>query len=91
MSSKTQNKIILNDRIIYHAITSNGWSIVIMPVNILIDNYHLGYPHIHPDPENHEFKIKIKDEDSEKIKELIFDYIRFTKKFNVEELVELIK
>lgn len=91
MSRKTQDKTTINDRIIYHAKTSNGWSIVIMPDNILIDNYHIGYSHIHPNPKNHEIKIKIKENDSDKIKELIFDYIRFTKKFNVEELVELIK
>lgn len=38
-----------------------------MPDNILVDNYHVGFAHIHPDPENHE----IKDDDSERIKELV--------------------
>ena len=91
MSRKIQNKTIVKDWIIYHAKTPNVWSIVIMPDNILIDNYHLGYPHIHPNPENHETKIQIKDQDSEKIKETIFDYIRFTGEFNVEEIIEMIK
>lgn len=40
MSRKIQNKTIVKDWIIYHAKTPNGWSIVIMPDNILIDNYH---------------------------------------------------
>lgn len=91
MSRKIQNKTMINDWIIYHAITSNGWSIVILPENILIDNYPLGYPHIHPDPQNHEIKLQIKEQNSEKIKELIFDYLRFAKKFDVEELIEMIK
>lgn len=91
MVRKNQSKTILQDRIIYHTKTPNGWSVVIIPDNILIDNYHTGYAHIHPDPKNHEVKIKISENNPEKIKELIFDYIRFTKKFNVEELVEMIK
>ena len=90
MSRKIQNKTMIKDWIIYHATTPKGWSIVIMPNNILIDNSHLGYPHIHPNPENHEIKIPIKEKDSEKIKEIIFDYIRFARKFDVEELIEMI-
>ena len=91
MSRKAQNKTMIKEWIIYHAMTPNGWSIVIMPENILIDNYHLGYPHIHPNPQNHEIKIRINEQESEKIKELIFDYLRFAKKFDIEELMELIK
>ena len=39
MTRKTQNKTIIGDKILYKVITPNGWSIIIMPDNILIDNY----------------------------------------------------
>jgi len=39
---------IYEKRIIFQE-TIRGWSIVIMPDNILIDNYEHGFPHIHPD------------------------------------------
>ncbi len=41
MTRKIQNKHMIGDKLIYTAKTPNGWSIVIMPDNILIDNYHI--------------------------------------------------
>ena len=37
MTRKIQNKDMIGDKLIYTAKTPNGWSIVIMPDNILID------------------------------------------------------
>ena len=54
MTRKIQNKDMIGDKLIYTAKTPNGWSIVIMPDNILIDNYHINKVHIHPNPKNHD-------------------------------------
>ena len=90
MSRKTQNNQSIGDKIVYDVDTPNGWSIVIMPDNILIDNYHIGKAHIYPDSANHSYKINLKTNDHSQIKEIISDYINFSPKFDVEELVELL-
>ena len=57
MKERDQKVIEIQDKFIYSNITPKGWSIVIMPDKILIDNFHHGFPHIHPDRR----EIKIKD------------------------------
>ncbi len=91
MSRKTQSKTLIGDSILYNVKTPNGWSIIIMPDNILIDNYHVGNAHIHPDPNNHSFKIELGQQGSDKIFEIIKDYLNVSKAFDVEELVEMLK
>lgn len=91
MSRKTQSKTLIGDRILYNVKTPNGWSIIIMPDNILIDNYHVGNAHIHPDPNNHSFKIELGQQGSDKIFEIIKNYLNVSKAFDVEELVEMLK
>lgn len=91
MSRKTQSKTLIGDSILYNVKTPNGWSIIIMPDNILIDNYHVGNAHIHPDPNNHSLKIELGQQDSDKIFEIIKDYLNVSKVFDVEELVEMLK
>jgi hypothetical protein len=49
MKKNTQNVIELYDKFVYSNNTLKGWSIVIMPDKILIDNFHHGHAHIHPD------------------------------------------
>lgn len=87
---KNQNSTKIKDKQIYSAVTPNGWSIVIMPDNILIDNYHIGYAHIHPDPNNHSYKLKINKQDCKEVLELVFDYINVVKEFNIEQFVEVL-
>ena len=91
MLRKIQSKMSVGDKIIYNAETPNGWSIVIMPDNILIDNYHIGKVHIHPDPENHSYKVELGKENPDEIKEIIFDYLEICHGFNLEELMEMLK
>ena len=91
MSRKIQYKMSFGDKIIYNAKTPNGWSIVIMPDNILIDNYHSNIAHIHPDPENHHYKIDLNNQDNEEILEIIKDYLNISKKFDIDELMEILK
>lgn len=71
MKRKTQDKIIVKDNIVYHAKTHLGWSIVIMPDNILIDNYHTHVAHIHPDPKKHFIKNNLNNHDQYKILEIV--------------------
>jgi len=49
MKEDNQNLIQLFDKFIYFKESFNGWSIVIMPDKILIDNFHHGYIHLHPE------------------------------------------
>ncbi len=62
-----------------------------MPDNILIDNYHIGKAHIHPNPSNHSYKIPLKHDDPKIIKEIIFDYLNVCNAFDVEELMEMLR
>lgn len=91
MTRKIQDKTSIGDRLIYTAKTLNGWSIVIMPDNILIDNYHINKVHIHPDPKNHVYKVEIGQQDIEKILETIKDYLNASDTFDVEELMGMLK
>ena len=91
MLRKIQNKMSVGDKIIYQAETPNGWSIVIMPDNILIDNYHVGNVHIHPDPQNHSRKVELDNKNPNEIKEIILDYLEVCNGFNLEELMEMLK
>ena len=91
MSRKTQNKMNWGDKIIYSTKTRNGWSIVIMPDNILIDNYHLKIAHIHPKPEKHSCKVMLGKQNQNEIFEIIKDYINITNRFDIDELMELLK
>ena len=49
MKEQNQNVFELHNKTIYVKRSFKGWSIVIMPDKILIDNFHHGYAHIHPD------------------------------------------
>ena len=49
MKRNTNQDIYLYEKRIIYQETIRGWSIVIMPDNILLDNYEHGFPHIHPD------------------------------------------
>ena len=91
MSRKIQDKIILGDKTIYNTKTPNGWSIVIMPDNILIDNFHINKAHIHPDPENHPYKLELGIQNQNEIFEIIKDYLNIKGILDIEELMEMLK
>ena len=90
MTRKKQKQIPIGDKILYKVKTPNGWSIIIMPDNILIDNYHVGKAHIHPDPQNHTYSVELSLQDCEKIYEMIKDYLNVTNNFDIEELMEML-
>ncbi len=91
MSRKKQNKTPVGDKILYKVKTPKGWSIIIMPDNILIDNYHVGKAHIHPDAQNHTYRVELSLQDCEKIYEIIKDYLNVSNEFDIEELMEMLK
>ena len=86
MKRKTQSSVEINDKIIYHAKTPMGWSIVIMPDNILIDNYPIESAHIHPNPEKHFIRENIKEQDSKKVLSIVLLHIELNKIVNIEKL-----
>ena len=90
MTRKKQNQIPIGDKILYKVKTPNGWSIIIMPNNILIDNYYVGKAHIHPDPQNHTYRVELSLQNCEKIYEMIKDYLNVTNNFDIEELMEML-
>lgn len=64
MQRKSQTKNTLYNKDVYIVkLVESKWSVVIMPDNIIIDNYHITYPHIHPEPDKHYLKEKIKIKD----------------------------
>jgi hypothetical protein len=86
MKKKNQEIINIENKKVYFNNNKKGWSIVIMPDNILIDNFHHGYPHIHPDRK----EIKI-DEPNELLKEVL-KHIAINHGVNYNKLrMELIK
>jgi hypothetical protein len=91
MIKRNQDKIFINNKIIYKVETDTGWSIVIMPDAILIDNYHHGYVHIHPDPMNHNNKIEIKDFNQDDIHFIVYNHIFQNKKLIIKKLISELK
>ncbi|RBQ22919.1 hypothetical protein ALNOE001_13080 [Candidatus Methanobinarius endosymbioticus] len=75
MIKRSQSHIEIHNKIIYRTETTTGWSILIMPDGILLDNYHHGYIHIHPNPNKHNIKEKIKDNNRDKIYMVVCNHI----------------
>lgn len=85
---KKQNPDIVEiyNKKVYYNNNKRGWSIVIMPDNILIDNFHHGYAHIHPD------RKEIKLENSKDVLREVLNHIERNKGVNYNQLrKELIK
>lgn len=77
------------DKTIYRIVSKRGWTIVIMPDNIRLDNFH-GFPHIHMEGvENH---LPITYNDFKTVDNLIMDHIDRNTGINKKELLmELLK
>lgn len=65
-------KYKIKDRTVYRKNSQKGWSIVIMPDGIRLDNFH-GYPHIHGDTRNME---EIIYDDYEMVLKIVRRYIK---------------
>ena len=91
MIKKSQSQVGINGKIIYKAETTTGWAVVIMPDGILIDNYHHGYTHIHPNHDNHDFKDKIKYNDHYRVFEIVYKHIEINETVNLKALIKELK
>jgi hypothetical protein len=86
MKGTNQNITQIYDKLVYQNRSPKGWSIVIMPDKILIDNYHHGYPHIHPD------RKEIRTNNQKETFNIVINHIHKNKGINYNELrKELIK
>ncbi|MDR0912476.1 MAG: hypothetical protein LBM96_07755, partial [Methanobrevibacter sp.] len=75
-SRKTQEKYTIYDKDIYIVyLMPKKWSVIIMPENIIIDNHHVTYPHIHHNPKKHYQKTKINLEDPVEVHEKVIKHI----------------
>lgn len=88
MIKRSQDHVEIHGKIIYKAETTTGWSVVIMPDGILIDNYHHGYTHIHPNPNIHGLKEKIKDNTHDKVHMIICNHIEMNECINLKSLIK---
>ena len=86
MLRKKQSPILVNGKTVYKAETPQGWAIVIMPDNILIDNYHIDKAHIHPNPKKHIIKEEIGEDDSEKVYETVLKHLYENDELNRDNL-----
>ncbi len=68
--------------VIYRIVPKKGWAVVVKEDNVLIDNYHYGYPHIHSDRE------PIKYDDIYKVVEIVVRHIEKYGKVELEKLRE---
>lgn len=68
--------------VVFRKIEDKGWAIVVKEDKVLIDNYHHGFAHIHPD------RRKIKYQDLEDALEAVVKHIEKYGKINVERLRE---
>lgn len=82
MKDYASTKYKVHDRTIYRKRSKRGWSIVIMPDGIRLDNFH-GYPHVHWNNDDVE---EIIYDDYEMVLEIIRGYIARGKDINLTDL-----
>lgn len=67
---------------------NSKWSVVIMPDSIIIDNYHIRYPHIHPDPDKHYLNEEIKAKNGYDVYNKVIYYIENNEGLNLKKLIK---
>jgi len=88
MINRTKDQTIILNKSIYKAETTLGWSVVIMPDGILIDNYHQGYAHIHLDPYEYELIEKIKDHELLTVYKIVYEHIHENEGLKLKKLIK---
>jgi hypothetical protein len=91
MQEKDQITLELHGKILYKVKYKINWSIVIIPDNILIDNYHDKGGHIHHDPKKHEIQEKIKTNDLEEAYKIVHDHVEENKGLKLDQLRKELK
>jgi hypothetical protein len=89
MKDHNSGQLQLHDKTIYHRKSKRGWTIVIMPDNVRIDNFH-GFSHMHMEIQGkHE---PIKYDSFETVINVVIDHIGRNKGLNKKKLrLELLK
>lgn len=64
---------------------------MIMPDEVLLDNYHSKGGHIHPEPEEHKNEIKIRFNTQPENINIIVNHINQNKKVIIKELIKELK
>ena len=82
MKTNKNQKIIYYDKQLIFQKSKRGWTVVIMPDNILIDNYEHGYPHIHPNRD------EIKTNSMKEVLNIVKLHIEINKKVDFKKLKE---
>lgn len=85
MKIQSESKDKVTDRYVYRRKSKRGWSVVIMPDNIRIDNFH-GFPHIHIKKKAGHEKIGIDDPDM--VYQIVMDHLEREKGLNIKKLKE---
>jgi len=82
MKERNENVIEIHGKKIYYSSSIKGWNIVIMPENILIDNHHHGFSHIHPK------RKEIKSNELETTLTLVLKHINTNKDVHYDKIRE---
>jgi hypothetical protein len=91
MIKTSQYQTTIFNKTIYKTTTTTGWAVVIMPDGVLIDNYHHGFVHIHPDPDEHELRLQIKEHSQKNVCNIVCRHIHFYEGLKVEKLIKELK
>ena len=79
---REEKRRIKGRTVIYRIVPKRGWAVVVKEDNVLIDNYHHGYAHIHPD------RKRIKYDDVHKVVEIVVRHMEKYGKVEMEKLRE---
>lgn len=86
MKENNQDVTQIYNKFVYRNKSPKGWSIVIIPDKILINNFHHGFAHIHPD------RKEIKTDNLNDTFIIVLNHIHINKAVDYEKLrEELIK
>lgn len=91
MIKRNQDQVHIYGKVVYKAETTTGWAVMIMPDEILIDNYHHGYIHIHLDPSSHDLKIEINDNTDDKIYSIVCNHLEKNGGLILKNLIKELK
>lgn len=89
MERKKQNKNKYYGKDVYKTeLLPDNWSVIIMPDNIIMDNYHNKEPHIHPNPEKHEEQYSIQAKTMEECYNKLIEHLHRNEGLNLKKLIK---
>jgi hypothetical protein len=88
---KEQTTLHIQGKTIYIVTIQRGWNLIIMPDEIILDNYHNKGGHIHPEPKEHKKEIKIKFNTQTENLNMLMNHINKNKRVIIKELINELK